>query len=486
MKAILWIIIFFPALILNLKINAQSAIGNNSEFLERLYISDNNRYLVSESNVPVYLLGGTAWTLPENSTREDVDYYLNDRKDKGFNYVQVVAARDLNIHSIRETIKLGTMNPENKYGYRPFEFNVNGKADVIRPIIMEGGSPTSPNDYWDHLDYIVQKAMDMGLYLGLLPTWGRYYVNNKDPEMRIFNEITAKSYGKFLGNRYKDYKHIIWILGGDILPTKFWDARQVYRSMAEGIAEGVTGETPEWDKAHPVWDRVIITYHGREASAEHFNDDEWLKLNMIYLDDPELYQNVSKYYSNFPKRPMIKGESWYEGWVWNGEYKSAKVIRRQMYHTFLGGALGGYVYGVASSVKGKEDQLLKFQPGWRDKLNLEGANQVRHLKELLNQHNWWKWIPDQSIITRGIGSGEALKVACMANDKTEILVYFADNTSAIIDLKKLSEFNYVTAKWFDPRNGDYVNVGIFPTNRNLNFSPPKNWDDAVLIVEKER
>jgi hypothetical protein len=28
------------------------------------------------------------------------------------------------------------------------------------------------NDYWDHFDYIVKRAGSLGMYIGLLPTWG--------------------------------------------------------------------------------------------------------------------------------------------------------------------------------------------------------------------------------------------------------------------------------------------------------------------------
>lgn len=453
----------------------------NKNKLLPLIISSNRRYLTDSNGKPVPLIGEAAWTLPENCTREEIDFYLNARKKMGFNYVQIVAARDLGEQSIEHQTSNGTMNPKNRYGFRPFKWNKHNKADINYPVIAEGGSPTSPNDYWDHLEYIIQQADRLGLYIGLLPTWGKYYINNRIPEMRIFTESNAKTYGYFLGERYKAYQNILWILGGDTPATAHVDARMIYRSMAEGIVNGITGGNHRWYEESPVWEKVLITYHGRNAAAQYFNNDCWLKINMVYEDDPALYKNLEKYYRNTPIRPMIQGECWYEGWVWTGDYKSSKVIRRQIYHTFLGGALGGYVYGVASSGKNVNDPLLKFQPGWKEKLYKNGARQIGYLKLLLDEHKWWLWEPCQEIIVEGKGTNETLKAACKSDN--EILVYFADTSAALINTKLLGNNRRIDCCWFDPQFGNIHPIGKLTAGKELIFQPPSDWEDAVLILE---
>ncbi|MDD4190373.1 MAG: DUF4038 domain-containing protein [Mangrovibacterium sp.] len=481
--------IVFAASILLLSVvfscNGQEGSPSDNSFcpLDLLRPSANGRYLVDKNNRPVYLLGGTAWTMPENCTREDVDDYLQDRKNKGFNYVQIVATRDLHSQGIEDQVKKGTMNPENKYGFRPFSWNENQKADVSNPVIVKGGTPTEPNDYWDHLEYIIQKTESLGMYVGLLPTWGKYYINNKIPEMRLFTEASAYTYGQFLGERYRKYNHIIWILGGDVPAIANVDGRPIYRKMAEGIAKGATREELQWDKASPSWEKIMVTYHGRNAASEFFETDAWLRLNMVYNDDPELHGNILHYYHNGIPRPMLQGECWYEGWVWNGTHKPAKVIRRQMYQTFFSGALAGYVYGVAASTRETTDMLLKFMPGWKDRLNLEGAGQVKYLKKLLDQHKWWNWEPAQNVILDGLGEGETLKTACASTNGRELLIYFADTVPATINLKRITASPRATVNWYDPRNGNTLNAGIYETCQAKSFSPPDNWDDSVLIIE---
>jgi len=55
-------------------------------------------------------------------------------------------------------------NGPNPYGHLPLI-----DQDPARPAVQDGSS----NDYWDHVDYIVNKANSLGLYVGFLPTWGR-------------------------------------------------------------------------------------------------------------------------------------------------------------------------------------------------------------------------------------------------------------------------------------------------------------------------
>ena len=85
--------------------------------------------------------------------------------------------------------------------------------------------------------------------MGLLPTWGDKVTKIWGEGPVIFNETNAYIYGKWLGDRYKNYPNIIWILGGDRPPiTDSVDYRPIWRAMAKGITEG-SGS------------KAIFTYH---------------------------------------------------------------------------------------------------------------------------------------------------------------------------------------------------------------------------------
>ena len=105
---------------------------------QRLRVSENKRFLVQEDGTPFFYLGDTAWELFHRLNREEADQYLANRAGKGFTVIQAVAIAELKGH----------IDP-NPYGHLPFI-----DQDPARPDVKEGPN----NDYWDHVDYIVDQA----------------------------------------------------------------------------------------------------------------------------------------------------------------------------------------------------------------------------------------------------------------------------------------------------------------------------------------
>jgi hypothetical protein len=95
---------------------------------------------------------------------------------------------------------------------------------------------------------VIDKAAELGLYIGFLPTWGdKIFKDNWGIGPEIFNAENAKVYGKWLGNRYKNRKNIIWILGGDRNPRNEKDVN-LWRAMAAGITKSLHRLPPVMDK----------------------------------------------------------------------------------------------------------------------------------------------------------------------------------------------------------------------------------------------
>ena len=59
--------------------------------MEKLKISENNRYFVHADNTPFTWLADTVWTMPQRMKWDDVEYYMKTRKDQGFTVLQIVA-----------------------------------------------------------------------------------------------------------------------------------------------------------------------------------------------------------------------------------------------------------------------------------------------------------------------------------------------------------------------------------------------------------
>ena len=132
----------------------------------QLRISANQRYLQTADGKPFFWLGDTAWELFHRLTREEAEKYLKNRADKGFTVIQAVALAELD----------GLRDP-NPYGEVP----------------LENADPTKPREaYFQHVDFIIRKAEQLGLHIGLLPTWGDKVFRStwgKGPE--IFNVNNA-------------------------------------------------------------------------------------------------------------------------------------------------------------------------------------------------------------------------------------------------------------------------------------------------------
>src|SRR5579862_7164463 len=145
--------------------------------MARLKVSDNKRFLVTQDGQPFFWLSDTAWELFHRLNREEADRYLAKRAQQGFNVIQAVAIAEENGHT-----------DPNAYGHVPLI-----DLDPARPAVKEGPN----NDYWDHVDYIVDKANAYGIYIGFLPTWGRYWHDKIKDGMSLFTAKNAEIYGEW-------------------------------------------------------------------------------------------------------------------------------------------------------------------------------------------------------------------------------------------------------------------------------------------------
>ena len=210
----------------------------------KLEVSPNHRFLRYADGRPFFYLADTAWELFHRCTREEARTYLETRAAQGFTVVQAVMLAEFD----------GLREP-NAYGRLP----------------LRDENPATPDDsaggYWDHVDWIVRTANELGLVVGALPTWGDKWNRawGKGPE--VFTPENARTYGLWLGRRYRD-AGLVWILGGD-RPVETETHRAVVEALAAGLREGDGG-------AH------LMTFHptGGRGSAEWFHEAPWLDFNM--------------------------------------------------------------------------------------------------------------------------------------------------------------------------------------------------------------
>ncbi|MGQ9487464.1 MAG: glycoside hydrolase family 140 protein [Armatimonadota bacterium] len=416
------------------------------------------RCLVTETGKPFFYLGDTAWELFHRLTREETELYLKDRASKGFTVIQAVVLAEFD-----------GLNTANAYGHTP----------------LIGNDPTRPNeDYFRHVDFVVNQAEELGVYIGMLPTWGDK-VNKKwgmGPE--IFTPENARIYGEFLGKRYRS-KPLIWILGGD-RPIENATHLAIWRAMAEGLRRGDGGEH-------------LITYHpmGGQSSSQWLHGEEWLDFNMLqsghHARNIPNYKMVERDYERKPVKPCMDGEPRYEDHPINWDPKNGWFtdydVRQAAYWALLAGA-HGHTYGCHDIWQmydpSKHQPISHARTPWREALKFPGALQMRYVKALMLSRPPLLRVPDQSLIVSDVGRGKEHIRAARGADGSYAFVYLPVPKPVTVNLEKLSG-KRLRAWWFNPRNGQAQVIGEFARNGEEAFTPPSGdsqEEDWVLVLDE--
>lgn len=432
-----------------------------------LKISANGRYLQTKKGKPFFWLGDTGWLLLIKCTKEEAVQYLDDRKAKGFNVIQVML-----IHDVKQAV--------NVYGDSSIH---NGD---IAQVISKDENITDGHvyGYWDHVDFIIREAEKRGMYMALVPLWGG--------NVKYTNPEKAKVYADFLANRYKKFSNIIWLNGGDI---KGSDGLEVWKTIGTTIKA--------IDNKH------LMTFHprGRTSSTFWFHNERWLDFNMFQSGHRSYAQDTSanetlhygednwKYadydYAMKPVKPTIDGEPSYEGIPYglhkeNEPYWQDFEIRRYAYWSVFAGCFG-FTYGHNSVMQffTPGDAGISFFPKekWQSELQAPGAGQMQHLKNLLLSKSYFDRVPAQHLVGN---NGERYERVAATMGKNYALFYVYNGQSFDVVMDKLP-FTASKAGWFIPSTGETIPTQLPGQKGIQTFDPPgeaKNGNDFVLMLEK--
>jgi len=409
---------------------------------------DNWRLVISEDGLRVkkangsdwYWLGDTSWSLFQELNREDAELYFSIRASQGFTVIQAVVVMGWN----------RGWNDENAYGHRPFH----------------DGDAGNPNEsFWQHADWLINRAKEYGLYVALLPAWGSYWGNQATVE-----------YAQWITNHYKDYDNIIWVNGGD---------------RKAGSAEGLFNQI---GNVFHTDEDALATFHprGGDPSSKHFHNEKWLDFNMQQSShgrrDIRADSQVDADLAKTPPKPTLNGEPNYEdhcvGWKSNcslGTF-NAHDVRQLGYWTVFAGATGityGHVhvwdfYHGGNREDGYED--------WKVELKDAGAVQMGYLANLMMSRPHTGRTPAQHILSNESPSGLEQR-AIMGNGYA--FVYTSQGHNVHVDLDEL-DWQQNKAWWFNPRDGKSAQIDNVPNSGNHTFDPPGESggdNDWTLVID---
>lgn len=430
-----------------------------------LKVSPNRRYLVHADDTPFFYLGDTAWELFHRLTREEAEQYLRRRAEQGFTVVQAVALAEFD-----------GLNVPNAYGQKPLLNN----------------DPTTPNAaYFEHVDWVVDKARALGMAVALLPTWGdKLFKERWGAGPEVFTPANARVYGRWIGDRYKNRDNVIWVLGGDRNPRDGSADVAVWRAMAEGLQQGVGGP-----------DKALMTFHPQPntvadgGASRWFQAEPWFDFNMHqtgHCRDTPVYDHLTTSYNRQPTKPTMDAEPIYEDHpvCFNAKdlgTSNSFDVRKAAYLDLFAGA-HGHTYGC-------HDIWQFFGPGrqpvngphfnWQEAMELPAANQMRHVRKLMTSQPLLDRVPDQSLV-REANYPPAERIQA-TRGRRYAFVYSAAGRPFTLLMGKI-DGQQVAASWFDPRTGEQKPIGTFANAGEQRFTPPTNGyaQDWVLVVDGNR
>lgn len=410
---------------------------------------------MTEKGDPFFWLGDTGWLLLGRLTYEQSEQYLENRRQKGFNLIQVMV-----LHGLTDT-------------------DANGDSALLNKNLA-----TPAKAYWDHLDSIVDLAAKKGLYLGLVPVWGGVVKGAKTTPAQ------ARAYAAFLANRYKDKPNIVWINGGDIKGTEY---EQVWNTIGATLREK--------DPNH------LITFHprGRASSSFWFEAQPWLDFNSIQsghrsyaqdtsAGDPRYGEDNWRYieadYKKTPVKPVLDAEPSYEQ-IPHGLHDTTQPrwtagdVRRYGYWSVFAGACG-YTYGDNSVMQmlrpTDKGSAYGARTPWFKAIDDPGAGQMIYLKKLILSRPFFERIPDQTMIA---DQGKKYDFVIATRGKTYAFIYTYTGRTITVNPAALRA-RQLQASWYNPRDGSSRPIGAFPGTGVQHFDPPgdpRPGNDWVLVLD---
>ncbi len=440
-----------------------------------LLVSPDGRFLMRSDSTPFFYLGDTAWELFHRLDLREAEAYLEDRAAKGFTVIQAVILAEID--------GLFIPNPQ-----------------CERPLI--GLDPSRPNEaYFAQVDAIVDKAEQLGLYMGLLPTWGDKVVKKWGVGPEIFTPAKAEDFGEFLGRRY-EAKPVIWILGGD-RPVETEEHAQIWTAMARGLRRGDGG-------------RHLISYHpsGGQSSATWWHDADWLDFNMHQSGHGRRnlpnYELTRQTYQLDPPKPTMDAEPCYEDlpvafWKYETDDMRGTLAPAQYNTLFREGWFGAYdvrkaaywsvLAGACGHTYGNNNVWQMYEPGrkpniyarstWYEALDQPGAGQMLHLRRLFESRPFLQLRPQPDLLLDDTTRAGNKLMAAAAADGSYAMVYNPTGIPFFVSLDVLSGDIY-QAWWFNPREGSHTEVGVVGDRGRRLFVAPTFGEGAdwVLVLDE--
>jgi len=414
---------------------ASSARSKAPRFIKK--VSRHGRFFRDQKGRPIMLRGDTAWGLVFNAGRygggstwkSDIKSYVTARAAKGFNTVYVAA--------LGNTINGG-------------KYDTGATWDGISPWVGGSTGDLGPNvgtlndGYWKRVDYLMKTARDVGVTVMLDVIYGND-IGDGGPGALTDDGVPPsdakmRRYGRMLGNRYKKFPNLIWMIGGDYFGGPDAKIALTLKAIRRAGARQL----------------ISVEYWGHSSSYVGKLGRKFANWADVYSYAPT-YRWCQKAWTR-KARPLVWADGYYD--------QNAGASNNLLYRQELGWALTsgsrGSVYGSEAVWSWDSGSLAAAKHPSR------AAHQmVSAWKAVARLHHWYRLVPD-------FGSGRVLTgdrgtkitsddsytspsndylTGSITRDGTLGLIYLPRGGTAHVTWAHMAA-HHRRAAWLDPSNGD--------------------------------
>jgi hypothetical protein len=442
--------------------------GENALFMHGpIRIASDSRHFEYADGTPFFWLGDTWWMGLSKRLifPEEFKQLTADRKDKGFNVVQLVAGL------------FPDMYPFDPRGANEAGFPWEKEYTSIRP------------EYFDAADLRLKYLMDQGFTTCIVGAWGYF--------MGWMGEAKLKAHWRYLIARYGAFP-VVWCAGGEVNLPWYRVPDFPYDDQAQALK---WCDIMRFIRTTDPWHRPLTVHPTavRAFTARHVVDDESL-LDFDFLQTPHMgsfmdvevpvVNTVVQSRAASPVMPVINGECCFEMLL---DQTPAEKPRHMFWLCMINGA-AGHTYGAngiwqlnrkgdphgASPTAGAPTNGYGLIT-WEEAMHLEGGRQVAAGKTWLSNLPWWTfqphftwvtWAAEKSDVPPGaIGCPNGYRVFYMIEAKPVVL-------------HQLEPGSTYSIKYYDPVDAKETDGGFFSADskgKTTLLAPKYNHDWVVLI-----
>lgn len=443
------------------KVEIRPYAGDNPLYVHGpLHVAANGRYLEHLDHTPFFWLGDTWWMglCQRLHWPEEFRALTADRKEKGFNVIQIVAG-------LYPDMPPFDPRGANEAGY-PWETNYAR----IRP------------EYFDAADQRLGYLVEQGFTPCIVGAWGYF--------MQWTGVEKMKAHWRYLIARYGAWP-VVWCAAGEAnLPWYLakgfpYDDREQVRAWTEVMRFVRT--TDPFHRLLTIHPTAIKRY-----TALHATDDpSLLDFDMLQTPHgqreaaPVVIKAVRESYSATPLMPVIDGEASYE--MLNDRLPT-EWTRRMFWLCLMNGA-AGHTYGAngiwqcnrpgqphgASPHGGSYGQIP-----WNEAMLLPGSRQVGLAKAFLERYPWHRFEPHPEWAVSKTCEPQSAGIAGKVR-----IIYVPEHE--VIEVRGLGPQAKFAASYFDPVSGEHASQGtVQADDRGAWECPPPlgHVHDWVLVLEQ--